>query len=165
MIAEIMATASSNSINPEFAHLEPDGEGLRIAIEKAILLAGIDKNQIDLIIPTGTGIPQDDRSEANALKAVFGSALETIHVWPIKSMVTHTGAAAGAIDMIAAVKALDQNTIGPAINCRQAKETYGLNIAVEKTVKPIRYVLCCGYSFGGQTAAIILKKYEEDNQS
>ena len=160
ILAEIVGTASSNSLNTEYAHLEQDGKGLEIAIHKAIDQAGIQPDEIDLIIPAGTGIPTDDKAEAAALKAVFGSSLKSIHVWPIKSMVTHTGAAAGAIDMIAAVKAIENGVIGPAINCEQPDD-YGLNIANEKTEKPIRYALCCGYSFGGQTSAIVLKKNEE----
>ncbi|MHC5179093.1 MAG: beta-ketoacyl-[acyl-carrier-protein] synthase family protein, partial [Planctomycetota bacterium] len=99
--AEIVGTASSNSLNTDYAHLEEDGKGLQIAIQKALDEAGIGPEKIDLIVPTGTGIAVDDKAEAAALKAVFGESLPSIHVWPVKGMVSHTGAAAGAIDAIA----------------------------------------------------------------
>ncbi|MHC4256778.1 MAG: beta-ketoacyl-[acyl-carrier-protein] synthase family protein [Planctomycetota bacterium] len=111
--AEIVGSASSNSLNTDFAHLEEDGEGLQIAIRKALEEANIQPDQIDLVVPTGTGIVADDKAEAAALKAVFGSSLSSIHVWPIKGMVSHTGAAAGAIDVIAAIGAIMHQKIGP----------------------------------------------------
>ncbi|MCI0499833.1 MAG: beta-ketoacyl-[acyl-carrier-protein] synthase family protein [Planctomycetales bacterium] len=159
--AELAGTASSNTLNPEFTHLEADGKGLQIAIHKALQDANVRPDQIDLIIPTGTGIPADDKAEAAALEAVFGPALSSIHAWPIKSMVTHTGAAAGAIDLIAAVLAIRHGVIGPAKNFDRPADGCRLKIAAQMTKKDIRFALCCGYSFGGQTAAVVLKKYEE----
>jgi 3-oxoacyl-[acyl-carrier-protein] synthase II len=160
--AEIVGAASSNSLNIDYAHLEPSGEGLQIAIQKALDEAGIRPNQIDLIVPTGTGIAADDKAEAAALKAVFGSALESISVWPIKSVVSHAGAAAGAIDMIAAIGAVAHQKIGPAKTFASAATGCELNIATEAVDKKINYALCCGYSFGGQTASLVIKKYEEN---
>ncbi|MHC5017233.1 MAG: beta-ketoacyl synthase N-terminal-like domain-containing protein [Planctomycetota bacterium] len=159
--AEIVGSASSNSLNTDFAHLEEDGEGLQIAIRKALEEANIQPDQIDLVVPTGTGIVADDKAEAAALKAVFGSSLSSIHVWPIKGMVSHTGAAAGAIDVIAAIGAIMHQKIGPVKNVESAADS-GLNIATEPVDKEINYALCCGYSFGGQTAALVIKRYKED---
>ena len=159
--AEIVGAASSNSLNTNYAHLESDGKGLQIAIRKALEEADIQPDQIDLIVPAGTGIAADDKSEAAALKAVFASSLPSICVWPLKSMVSHTGAAAGAIDMIAAVRAVTHQKIGPAKNFNTPADGCELNIATQAMDKKINYALCCGYSFGGQTAAIIIKKYED----
>jgi 3-oxoacyl-[acyl-carrier-protein] synthase II len=160
--AEIVGTASSNSLNTDYAHLEQDGKGLQIAIQKALEEANIQPEQIDLIVPTGTGIAADDKAEAAALKAVFGPSLQSISVWPIKSMVSHTGAAAGALDVIAATGAIAHQKIGPAKNFASAAAGCELNNATEAVDKEINYALCCGYSFGGQTAALVIKKYEEN---
>ena len=161
ILAEIVGTASSNSLNPQYEHLEPDGKGIEVAIRKALGEAGIEPEQIDLIIPAGTGIKAEDKAEAAALKAVFGEALKTTSVWPIKSMVTHTGSAAGAIDVIAAVEAMRHGKIGPAKNYETPAEGCELNIASAPVEKEINYAICCGYSFGGQTAAIVLRKYKD----
>ena len=159
--AEIVGSASSNSLNTDFAHLEEDGQGLQIAIRKALEEATIQPDQIDLVVPTGTGIVADDKAEAAALKAVFGSSLSSIHLWPIKGMVSHTGAAAGAIDVIAAIGAIMHQKIGPVKHVESAADRE-LNIATEPVDKEINYALCCGYSFGGQTAALVIKRYKED---
>ncbi|MBC8378213.1 MAG: beta-ketoacyl-[acyl-carrier-protein] synthase family protein [Planctomycetes bacterium] len=161
ILAEIVGCASSNSLNTQYEHLEPDGKGIQIAIQKALEEAEIKPEQIDLIIPAGTGIGADDKAEAAALKAVFGDALDTVSVWPIKSMVTHTGAAAGAIDLIAAILAIKNKKVGPAINYDTPADGCRLNISKKCTEKEINYALCCGYSFGGQTAAVVIRKYEE----
>lgn len=161
ILAEIVGCASSNSLNTEFKHLEPDGQGIQVAIRKALEQAQITADQIDLVIPAGTGIAADDKAEAAALKAVFGANLSTLSVWPIKSMVTHTGAAAGAIDLIAAVQAVSRQMIGMSANYDHPAPGCELNIARQSTEKTINYALCCGYSFGGQTAAVVIKKYEE----
>jgi len=161
ILAEIVGYASSNSLNKQFEHLEPDGKGIQVAIQKALEEAGIKPDQIDLIVPAGTGIAVDDKAEAVALNAVFGEMLNNITVWPIKSMTTHTGAAAGAIDLIATVQAIHNKRIGPSKNYDTPAEGCRLNIVKEGLEKETNYALCCGYSFGGQTAAIVVKKYEE----
>lgn len=160
ILAEFAGAASGNSINVEPAHLEADGTGLAITIENALTDAGLGPEDIDLIIPTGTGIPQDDKAEAAALKRTFGTALETIDVWAIKGMTSHTGAAAGAMEVAAAVKAIETDTVGPSINSEKAAAGCQLKLTRGVVEKPIRNVLCCGYSFGGQTAAVIVKKFE-----
>ena len=158
--AEIVGSASSNSLNTDYTHLEQDGRGLQIAIQKALDEAGILAEQIDLIIPTGTGIAADDKAETTALKVVFGASLPSINVWPIKGMVSHTGAAAGALDAIVAVEAIRHQKIGPVRNITTGTDTE-LNISADAVDKEINYALCCGYSFGGQTAALVIKRYEE----
>ena len=159
--AELAGTASSHSLSADFKHIEKDGKGLQIAIEKALDEAGIRPDQIDLIVPAGTGIPADDKAEAAALKTVFGQSLSSIYVWPVKGMVSHTGAAAGAIDALAAVGAIMHQKVGPVRNVASVIDS-DINIATEQVDKEINYALCCGYSFGGQTAALVFKKYKEN---
>lgn len=161
VLAEIIGHASSNSLNHSYEHLEPDGKGIQIAIQHALQEAGIAPEQIDLIIPAGTGIPQDDQAEAAALQAVFGDALSNLIVWPIKSMVSHTGAAAGSIDLAAAILAIRNQKAGPAVNFENPAQDCKMNIPTDCAAREINYALCCGYSFGGQTAAVVVKKYEE----
>ncbi|MFH1717631.1 MAG: beta-ketoacyl-[acyl-carrier-protein] synthase family protein, partial [Planctomycetota bacterium] len=72
--AEVVGVGQSNNINPVYEHLEPDGRGIRIAIEKAMAEAGIQPEDLDLIIPHGTGIPADDLAEAKAIRAALGEA-------------------------------------------------------------------------------------------
>jgi len=156
--AEVAGGGSSNDINPAYEHQEPDGKGIQIAIETALADAGISPQDLDLIIPHGTGILADDLAEATAIQNILGSATENTVVWPTKSMLSNTGAASGALDLIAAARAIDEGKIGAAKNCDNKAPGCRLNIAKQILQKNIRYALCCSYTFGGQTAAVILKK-------
>jgi 3-oxoacyl-[acyl-carrier-protein] synthase II len=158
--AEIVGAGESNNLNRQYEHLEADGKGLQVAIEQALSEAGIEPQQLDLVIPHGTGIPQDDLAESRALEAVLGSAVQDIPVLPTKSMVSNTGAASGALDIVAAICAMRDNRIPAARNCKKKIENCRLNIVKEQVEKEIKYALCCSYTYGAQTAAIVLKKYE-----
>jgi 3-oxoacyl-[acyl-carrier-protein] synthase II len=158
IFAEVVGTGQSNSINPQYEHIEPDGYGLQIAIEKALADAQIKPEQLDLIIPHGTGIPVDDLAEAKAIENVIGEAITEIPVWPTKSMLSNTGAASGAIDLIAAVCAMNESKIPAAVNCDKKATGCNLNIVNRMIEKDIRYALCCSYTYGGQTAAVVLKR-------
>lgn len=157
--AEIVGCGESNNINSEYEHLESDGKGIRIAIENALAEAKIEPKDIDLIIPHGTGIAQDDLAESKALEAVFGDAIYDIPVLPTKSMLSNTGAASGSLDVIAAVCAMRDGKIPAAKNCDRKISGCNLNISSQPIEKEINYALCSSYTYGGQTAAVVLKKY------
>ena len=72
-------------------------------------------------------------------------------------MLSHTGAAGGAMDVIVAAKAMAEGKIPAAKNCENKAKGCRLNIAEKIMEKHIRYALCCSYTFGGQTAAMVLK--------
>jgi len=155
--AEVVGIGSSNDINPAYERLEPDGRGVQIAIETALADAGISHRDLDLVIPHGTGILADDLAEATAIQSVLGPATEKVAVWPTKSMLSNTGAASGALDVIAAARAIDEGKVGAAKNCDNKAAGCRLNITSEVQQRNIRYALCCSYTFGGQTAAVVLK--------
>ena len=159
--AEIVGLGQSNDINPVYEHLEPDGKGVRIAIEKAMAEAQIDPDELDLIIPHGTGIPADDLAEARAIRSALGEAAARIPVWPTKSMLSNTGAAAGAVDTIAAACAIRDGKIPAARNCDRKAEGCNLNIATEPRERRVHYALSCSYTYGGQTAAVVLRSGSE----
>jgi 3-oxoacyl-[acyl-carrier-protein] synthase II len=156
--AEVAGLGQSNSINPAYEHIEPDGKGIQIAIEKALTEAQIQPDDLDLIIPHGTGIPADDLAEAKAIQAALGETAEKIPVWPTKSMLSNTGAASGAVDVIAALCAMRDGKIPAAKNCDKKAAGCNLNIVNQPQKKNIRFVLSCSYTYGGQTAAVVLEK-------
>jgi 3-oxoacyl-[acyl-carrier-protein] synthase II len=158
--AELVGAGQSACINPAYEHIEPDGRGLSIAIEKALSQANISPQDIDLIIPHGTGIPQDDLAEARGIEAALGQAAPKVPVWPTKSMLSNTGAACGGLDVVAAVCAMRDGRIPAAKNCTRRAAGCNLNIIMAEQKAEIRYALCCGYTYGGQTAAIVLRNFE-----
>ncbi|MCF7976002.1 MAG: beta-ketoacyl-[acyl-carrier-protein] synthase family protein [Phycisphaerae bacterium] len=162
ILAEIVGYGQSNCLNTPYESLESDGKGIQIAVSKALAKACLTPDQIDLIIPHGTGVAQDDAAESMALSAVFGACLANIPVLPTKSMLSNTGTAAGALDLIAAVKIMQHGIIPAAVNCTDKSPDCALSIQTQSIEKPIRYALCCSYSYGGQTAAVILKNPQDE---
>ena len=161
--AQIAGFGESTNLSPKYESLENDGKGIQIAIEKAISDAHISPDEIDLIIPHGTGVPQDDKAEATAIQNALGSCVSKIPVLPTKSMLSNTGAASTSLDVIVACMAIKNSYIPAAKNCQKLFSGCGLNISAEPLNKEIRYALCCGYTFGGQTSAIILKNVNGEN--
>jgi 3-oxoacyl-[acyl-carrier-protein] synthase II len=160
--AEVAGVGQSNSINPVYERLEPDGKGIQIAIERAIADAQIEPEDLDLIVPHGTGIAADDLAEATAIEAALGKAATKVAVWPTKSMLSNTGAASGALDVIAAVCAMANGRIPAARNCNRKANGCNLNIVKQPLETNIRYALCCSYTYGGQTAAVVLKSFGDE---
>jgi len=161
ILAEVAGVGHSHSLNPAYACLEPDGQGLRIAVEKALADAEIGPQDLDLVIPHGTAIPQDDLAEARGLAAALGPAAKSVPVWPTKSMLSTTGAASGALDVVAAVRALLEGVIPPAKNFESPAAGCDLNVLTVRREGPIRYALSCSYTHGGQTAAVVLRAFED----
>jgi 3-oxoacyl-[acyl-carrier-protein] synthase II len=158
--AEVAGVGASNNINPSYEHLEPNARGTQIAIEKALADAKIEPKDLDLIIPHGMAEPGDDLAETKAIEAALGRAAENIAVLPTKSMLSNTGAASGTLDVIAAVCAMTENRIPAAKNCDRKAYGCNLNIVKQEQKANINYALCCSYTYGGQTAAVVLKRPE-----
>jgi 3-oxoacyl-[acyl-carrier-protein] synthase II len=159
--AELVGCGESISLNPHYEKLEDDGAGLQIAIEKAIEEAGIEPGELDLVVPHGTGIPDEDAIESMVLERVLGKDVSNVPVWPTKSMLSVTGAASSGLDLIAAVRAITSGIIPKAKNCDKRAEGCNLSIVSEPLKKDVRYALCCSYSYCGHTAAAVVKKYEK----
>jgi 3-oxoacyl-[acyl-carrier-protein] synthase II len=165
ILAEVVGIGQSHNLHPAYEKMEPDGTGIRIAVEKALADAGIGPEELDLIVPHGTGIPHDDLAEARGLEAALGPAVDRIAVWPTKGLLSTTGAAAGAIDVIAAVRAMNAQVIPPAGNFTRLADGCHLNIVTRRREGTIRHALCCSHTFGGQTAAVVLKAWQEGARS
>jgi len=162
ILAEVAGVGYSHSLGPAYARLEPDGRGIRIAVEKALADAEVGPGAIDLVIPHGTAVPDDDRAEAEGLEAALGPAAAQVPVWPTKSMLSTTGAASGALDVVAAVRAMVENVIPPARNFDRPAEGCQLNVLTQRREGRIGHALCCSYTFGGQIAALVLRAFDKD---
>lgn len=161
IFAEVAGIGQSHNMAAAYERLEPDGEGIRVAIDKALDDAEIGPDDLDLVIPHGTGVPYDDVAEARGIEAALGKATNDVPVWPTKSMLSVTGAASGALDIIAAARAMSTGTIPAARNFAKAAEGCRLRIVTERIERRIGYALCCNYTYGGQTAAVVLKRFDE----
>ncbi|WP_026487230.1 beta-ketoacyl-ACP synthase II [Caldanaerobius polysaccharolyticus] len=140
----------------------PEGEGAARAMAEAIADAGIRPEDIDYINAHGTSTDYNDKYETMAIKTVFGEHAYKLAISSTKSMTGHLLGAAGAIEAIACLLAIDQGFIHPTINLRtpdpECDLNYVPNVGIEKDVK---YALSNSFGFGGQNACIIFKKYCE----
>ena len=140
---------------------DPEGGGGIIAMNKAIKQADIAKEEIDYICAHGTGTVENDKSETIIAKEVFGKKAYDIPMSSVKSMLGHTMGAASAIEVIACVLMIENNTILPTINYKNSDPLCDLdyvpNIARETEIKT---VVSNAYAFAGNTSSIILRKYE-----
>jgi 3-oxoacyl-[acyl-carrier-protein] synthase II len=107
----------------------------------------------------GQAIPSSDQGEAEALYSVFGSELARLPVSVPRTMLGHGYAAAGTMDAITAMLALQHGLIPPTINCEELDSSYGLNL-VQKESRPLSgsIVLLGGRAIGGTNVVLALRK-------
>lgn len=140
---------------------DPEGKGAIKAMSLAISDGNINPSDIDYINAHGTSTPYNDKFETGAIKALFGEHSKNLLVSSTKSMTGHLLGAAGAIEAIACVKALEKGIIPPTINYLNPDEDCDLNYVTEGAVKrDITYALSNSLGFGGHNATIIFKKWE-----
>lgn len=140
---------------------DPEGKGAIKAMSLAISDSNINPSDIDYINAHGTSTPYNDKFETGAIKALFGEHSKNLLVSSTKSMTGHLLGAAGAIEAIACVKALEKGIIPPTINYLNPDEDCDLNYVTEGAVKrDIKYALSNSLGFGGHNATIIFKKWE-----
>jgi 3-oxoacyl-[acyl-carrier-protein] synthase II len=137
----------------------PEGRGQAVAVSKALADAGRAPADVDLIVPNGSAVRDDDRAEAAALRTVFGEEIRRIAVTANKGGLGNCFAGAGALDVIEAALALREQTVPPAVNCDQPDPALGLNIVVgAPRTGRLRCAAVCGTAIGGQAAALVLAR-------
>lgn len=139
----------------------PDGSGAGRAMKLAMEEAGITPADIGYINAHGTSTPANDSSETQAIKYAFGDAAKDVAISSTKSMTGHLLGAAGGIEAVACVKALQENFLPPTIGLQVPDEDCDLdyipNVGKEKE---IQYALNNSLGFGGHNAVTLFKKWE-----
>ena len=105
---------------------------------------------------SGCERPDETGGREESASEVTGSDLGGTISSETRGMGSATGAG-GAIDVIAAVCAMNESKVPAAVNCETKADGCNLNIAGESRDVKIRYALSCSYTYGGQTAAVVLK--------
>ena len=144
----------------------PEGLGAKIVMSEALKDAGLKPEDIDYINVHGTSTPVGDRSEAKAIKDLFGDAAYKLNISSTKSMTGHLLGAAGAVESMACVMAIKEDIVPPTINHEEGDEDpeidYNLNFTFNKAQKrEVRAALNNTFGFGGHNACVIFKKYAE----
>lgn len=153
--------ATSNSYR--ITDSPPDGRGPDQAMASALRDGGMAPGDIDHINAHGTSTVVNDRSETLAIKKIFGERAYRIPITANKSMLGHSIAGAGAIELIISVLTILNNIIPPTINYEVKDPDCDLDyVPNEKRACAVNTVLSNSFAFGGQNASLVVARYESD---
>lgn len=163
--ANIYAEIAGGGMSADAHHItapHPEGLGATNVMRSALEDAGILPEEIDYINVHGTSTPLGDISEATAIMSVFGEHAFNLNISSTKSMTGHLLGAAGAIEAIASILAVQNDIVPPTINHFTDDPNFDskLNFTFNKKQdRTIRAALSNTFGFGGHNASIIVKKY------
>lgn len=162
--AKIYAEIVGGGMSADAYHLtapHPEGLGASNVMTAALEDAGMKPEDIDYVNVHGTSTPLGDISEVKAIQKVFGEHAYNINISSTKSMTGHLLGAAGAIEAIASILAIQNSLVPPTINHFTDDEEFDsrLNLTFNKAQKrEIRAALSNTFGFGGHNASLIFKK-------
>ena len=167
--AKIYAEMVGAGMSADAHHItasHPEGLGAKLVMQDALADANMKPEDIDYINVHGTSTHVGDISEAKAIKEVFGDAAFKLNISSTKSMTGHLLGAAGAIEAMATVLAVQNDIVPPTINHEEGDEDpeidYNLNFTFNKAQKrTVRAALSNTFGFGGHNACVVFKKYED----
>ncbi|MDC0104962.1 beta-ketoacyl-ACP synthase II [Bacteroidia bacterium] len=141
----------------------PEGLGALNVMKRALKDANLAPEDIDYVNVHGTSTPLGDVSETKAIKGVFGDHAYKMNISSTKSMTGHLLGAAGAVEALACLSAINTGIIPPTINHFTDDEQFDpkLNFTFNKAQKrDVKYALSNTFGFGGHNASVIMSKFE-----
>ena len=143
-------------------NMDPSGQGASRAMEIAMDKGGLKPEQIDYINAHGTATTVNDVVESVAIKKALGETAYRVPVGSIKSMLGHTIAAAGVLEVITCLLVMRDRCIPPTINYAEPDPKCDLDyVPNESREADVAVALSNSFGFGGQNICLALKKWEE----
>ena len=144
----------------------PDGEGAARAMELSMLDAGLRPEDVDYLNAHGTSTPLNDKFETIAVKRVFGEQAYKLAVGSTKSMTGHLLGAAGGVEFIVCVLAINTSTLPPTINYENPDPECDLDYVPNTSRKAeVRTALTNSLGFGGHNVTLAVNRYEDGGES
>lgn len=165
--AKIYAEVVGGGLSSDAYHMtapHPEGLGVERVMLNCLRDAGITPEQVDAINTHGTSTPLGDVAELKAIVNVFGDHAPNININSTKSMTGHLLGAAGAVEAIASILAMNHSLVPPTINHTTVDENIDprLNLTLNKAQeREITYAMSNTFGFGGHNACVLIKKYTE----
>jgi 3-oxoacyl-[acyl-carrier-protein] synthase II len=165
--AKIYAEVAGGGMSADAYHLtgtHPEGEGALLGMQDALEDANMKPSDIDYLNAHATSTPLGDISETKAMIRLFGESPTHLNVSATKSATGHLLGAAGAIEAIASIMAVNQDIIPPTINTQNIDEgiSSSLNLTLGKKVnKKVNVAMSNTFGFGGHNATAIFKKFRD----
>ena len=140
---------------------DPEGVGAMRAMKAAICDAGLNLDEVDYINAHGTSTPLGDAAEVYAVKALFGDHVSKIVMSSTKSMTGHMLGAAGGLESVVSILAVDRGVIPPTINLDHPDDGFDLDFAAHTAQeRPVRCALNNSFGFGGHNVSLAFKEYD-----
>jgi 3-oxoacyl-[acyl-carrier-protein] synthase II len=141
----------------------PGGEGAVRAMRIAIRNAGLTPDDIDHVNTHGTSTPVGDPSETAAIKTVFGKHAYAMAINSTKSMIGHLLGAAGVVESVATILAIQNNKVHPTINYETPDPACDLNYIPNKAQDwNVNAAISNTFGFGGHNASLLFRRYQEE---
>jgi len=162
--AKIYAELAGGGLSSDAYHMtapHPDGIGVVRVMENCLRDAGLKPEDVDAINTHGTSTPLGDVAELKAISKVFGAHAKDININSTKSMTGHLLGAAGAIEAIASILAMEHGIVPPTINHTTVDENIdsSLNLTLNKAQKrEVNVAMSNTFGFGGHNACVVFKK-------
>jgi len=158
--ARVYATLAGHGMTTDAFHVtapEPEGDGMVRAMTAALRVAGAAPAEVQYANAHGTGTPQNDRIEARALARVFGEG--GLLVSSAKSMIGHTMAAAGSLEAIATVLALEHGVVPPTANLVTPDGDVPFDCVPRVSrAAPLTCAISNSFGFGGQNVTLLFRR-------
>ncbi|GAB5400885.1 MAG: beta-ketoacyl-ACP synthase II [Aureisphaera sp.] len=164
--AKIYAEVIGGGMSSDAYHMtapHPEGVGVERVMLNCLNNAGITPDQVDAINTHGTSTPLGDVAELKAITKVFGEHAKNININSTKSMTGHLLGAAGAIEAIASILALEHGVVPPTINHTTVDENIdpSLNLTLNQAQeREVNVVMSNTFGFGGHNACVLFKKLD-----
>ena len=140
----------------------PGGEGAARAIKQSLEDAGLQPEDVDYINAHGTSTEYNDSTETEAIKSVFKDHAYKLDVSSTKSMTGHLLGAAGAVEAVACIKAIEEQIVPPTINYETPDPACDLNYVPNKAKeREVNVTLSNSLGFGGHNVALAFKKWQK----
>jgi 3-oxoacyl-[acyl-carrier-protein] synthase II len=163
--AKIYAEIVGMGLSADAYHItapHPEGTGAILAMEMAIKNAEVKKEDVDYINMHGTSTILGDIAETKAIKKVFGEHAYKMNISSTKSMTGHLLGAAGAVEAVASILAIQNDIVPPTINFATPDPECDLNYTFNKPQKrSVNLAISNAFGFGGHNTSVVFKKFEE----
>lgn len=162
--AKIYAEVLGGGLSSDAYHMtapHPEGIGVVQVMKNCLRDAGLGPEDVDAINTHGTSTPLGDVAELKAIREVFGEHAHRININSTKSMTGHLLGAAGAIEAIASILAMEHNLVPPTINHSTVDENIDprLNLTLNKAQeREVNVAMSNTFGFGGHNACVLLRK-------
>jgi 3-oxoacyl-[acyl-carrier-protein] synthase II len=161
ILAELVGYGSTGDAH-HITEPAPGGSGLVRAMRRALQKAGLRPDQVDYINAHGTSTPYNDRTETQAIKTCFGDHAYRVAISSTKSMTGHTLGAAGAVESVISIMAIQTGIIPPTINLHHPDPECDLDyVPNEARQTTVNIAMSNSMGFGGHNTCLIFKRYED----